>query len=159
MEKKNLTLFFPQDTHGRILLGRKQRGFGEGKWNGFGGKQESGERLCDTAVRELYEEALLTASSDMLTEAARLTFVYSDTNDVHEVTAYTLTVEDAEAPAHTEEMYCAWFRVVEIPYEQMWVDDQYWLPQVLKGKYVNARFVFKDHDTIIEKEITVEERS
>ncbi|CAN0403706.1 unnamed protein product, partial [Ectocarpus sp. 8 AP-2014] len=44
-----------------ILLGMKKRGFGEGKWNGFGGKVESGESVEEAAKRELMEEAGLTA--------------------------------------------------------------------------------------------------
>jgi hypothetical protein len=31
----------------RVLLGRKKRGFGEGYYNGFGGKVESGETITE----------------------------------------------------------------------------------------------------------------
>jgi len=41
----------------RMLLGMKKRGFGAGKWNGFGGKVEPGETVEDGAMRELHEEA------------------------------------------------------------------------------------------------------
>jgi 8-oxo-dGTP diphosphatase/2-hydroxy-dATP diphosphatase len=34
----------------------KKRGFGKGKWNGFGGKVEEGECIEDSAIRELEEE-------------------------------------------------------------------------------------------------------
>lgn len=34
-----------------ILLGLKKRGFGKGKWNGFGGKVESGESILQGAMR------------------------------------------------------------------------------------------------------------
>jgi len=34
-----------------ILLGYKKRGFGAGKWNGFGGKVEIGETVEDAAKR------------------------------------------------------------------------------------------------------------
>lgn len=36
---------------GRVLLGLKKRGFGVGKWNGFGGKVQPGETIEDAAVR------------------------------------------------------------------------------------------------------------
>ena len=39
-----------------VLLGMKKRGFGVGKWNGFGGKVENGETVFDGAMRELQEE-------------------------------------------------------------------------------------------------------
>jgi len=34
---KPTTLVFPIDEQNRILLGRKKRGFGANKYNGFGG--------------------------------------------------------------------------------------------------------------------------
>ena len=35
---------------GRVLLGEKKRGFGMGKWNGFGGKVEAGETILEAAI-------------------------------------------------------------------------------------------------------------
>ena len=52
---KPTTLVFPIDEHNRILLGRKKRGFGADKYNGFGGKLEAGESFRDCAIRELFE--------------------------------------------------------------------------------------------------------
>ena len=40
----------------QLLLGMKKRGFGVGKWNGFGGKFDAGETVRDCALRELEEE-------------------------------------------------------------------------------------------------------
>ena len=48
-EKKPLTLLLLCDTN-RVLLGMKKRGFGAGKWNGFGGKLERGESIYDAAI-------------------------------------------------------------------------------------------------------------
>ena len=43
-EVKLLTLVIPvDDDKKRVLLGLKKRGFGEGYYNGFGGKVEPGE--------------------------------------------------------------------------------------------------------------------
>ncbi|MEM4762187.1 MAG: 8-oxo-dGTP diphosphatase, partial [Thermofilum sp.] len=39
-----------------VLLIRKKRGFGQGKYNGVGGKVEQGENLVDAARREVLEE-------------------------------------------------------------------------------------------------------
>ncbi len=36
---------------GRVLLGMKKRGFGAGKWNGFGGKVQPGETIEQAARR------------------------------------------------------------------------------------------------------------
>jgi 8-oxo-dGTP pyrophosphatase MutT (NUDIX family) len=36
----------------RVLLGEKKRGFGEGYYNGFGGKVEKAETILEAAKRE-----------------------------------------------------------------------------------------------------------
>jgi 8-oxo-dGTP pyrophosphatase MutT (NUDIX family) len=38
----------------------KKRGFGNGKYNGFGGKVENGETIQQAAIRETIEESGLT---------------------------------------------------------------------------------------------------
>ena len=40
-----------------VLLGMKKKGFGQGKWNGFGGKVMPHEEIEDAARREVFEEA------------------------------------------------------------------------------------------------------
>ena len=51
-------------------------------------------------------------------------------------------------------MVPAWFYVDEVPTERMWEDGAYWLPHILAGDPVQARFVFcADNETIAEVEI------
>ena len=47
---KVLTLAFVQEQ-ARVLLGLKKQGFGQGRWNGFGGKVEKGETVEEGAKR------------------------------------------------------------------------------------------------------------
>ena len=42
----------------------------------------------------------------------------------------------------TEEMKPQWFNFSDIPYEQMWSDDKYWLPILLAGKKFKGNFLF-----------------
>ena len=47
-----------------------------------------------------------------------------------------------------------WFPVDEIPFAQMWEDGAHWLPRILAGQPILARFVFRaDNETIRELEI------
>ena len=48
---RDTSLVYPVGQDGRILLGRKRRGMGFGKWNGFGGKIEAGETMRECAAR------------------------------------------------------------------------------------------------------------
>lgn len=56
----------------KVLLGLKKRGFGFGKWNGFGGKIEENETIEDAAKREVKEECGLEVKS--LSKLAEITF-------------------------------------------------------------------------------------
>lgn len=47
----------------RVLLGMKKRGFGIGKWNGFGGKVSNEKSTEEVLLRELKEEALIEVES------------------------------------------------------------------------------------------------
>lgn len=71
------TLCFPVAADGRLLLGCKKRGFGNGKWNGFGGKLEPGESFRECAVRELYEEVSLLAEPEALEYMGFLDFHFT----------------------------------------------------------------------------------
>ena len=56
----------------RILLGRKKRGFGEGKLHGLGGKPEPGETLRTAAAREVHEEAGIPVQASALRPAGEI---------------------------------------------------------------------------------------
>jgi len=55
VKKKVMTLVYIRNED-KVLLGMKKRGFGEGKWNGFGGKVEPNESILQGAIREVQEE-------------------------------------------------------------------------------------------------------
>ncbi|KAI5221472.1 7,8-Dihydro-8-Oxoguanine Triphosphatase [Manis pentadactyla] len=68
----------------RVLLGMKKRGFGAGRWNGFGGKVEDGETIEEGAKRELQEESGLTV--DTLQKVGQIMFEFvgePELMDVH----------------------------------------------------------------------------
>ena len=62
---RDTSLVYPVDSRGRVLLGRKKRGMGFGKWNGFGGKIEKGETMRQCAVRELRESGVVTCGNSL----------------------------------------------------------------------------------------------
>ncbi len=134
---KNLTLCFVRQAN-QLLLGYKKRGFGKNRWNGFGGKVERGENLLSAAKRELLEEAGIEAK--VLDKVGEIDFSFAGSEEKLLVHIFFVQAYKGEI-IETEEMRPAWFNIAEIPYDQMWVDDKYWLPLVLDNKKVKANFL------------------
>jgi 8-oxo-dGTP pyrophosphatase MutT (NUDIX family) len=137
----------------KILLGMKKKGFGSGKFNGFGGKVEQNETVESAAVRELREESGLTAN--VVKKHAVLTFKFPHKEEWNQVVHVYVTDSWTGSPVESDEMVPEWFDLEKIPYQKMWVDDEHWLPHVLAGKFVTATFVFAPNESILEKEIKV----
>lgn len=143
---KLLTLCFIHE-HPRLLLGMKKRGFGAGRWNGFGGKVQEGESIEDGAVRELREECGIEADPGDLEKYGIIEFEFrNDPGKVLEVHVFKAHTHRGE-PAESEEMRPQWFYVDEIPFRDMWSDDPYWLPLFIKGRKFRGRFVFDQPST------------
>ena len=123
----------------KILLGLKKRGFGEGRWNGFGGKLEEGESIIDAAHRELGEEIGIKALD--MKEVGVIDFSFENDPKVLEVHIFKIT-DFAGEPIESEEMRPEWFSFENIPYDQMWSDDKYWLPKLLDNKLFKGSFLF-----------------
>ncbi|CAH1793631.1 unnamed protein product [Owenia fusiformis] len=144
---KLLTLVFVREAS-RILLGMKKKGFGAGRWNGFGGKVEKGETIEEGAKRELQEESGLVA--EQLDEVGRLMFEFEGDPQLLEVHVFS-TRNYKGTPTESDEMRPQWYNIDSIPYSNMWPDDKYWVPLYLQDKKFSGYFKFKGHDDIIEQ--------
>ena len=137
-------------SDGRILLIRKKRGLGAGKVNGPGGRVEPGERPEVGAARELREEVGLRAGP--LTRLGDHRFQFIDGYSIY-VHVYW-TSEVAGTAVETDEASPFWCDVDAIPFEEMWQDDQYWLPLVLQGRRFSGYWIF-DGDTMLDHRLDV----
>ena len=153
MTQATLCLLIKED---KILLAMKKRGFGMGKWNGVGGKLDllKGDKdILATAVRETKEEIGIIPKE--LDKVAVLSFYFpykkAWDQDVH---VYLIKDWDGE-PTETEEMRPKWFKINELPFDQMWDDDKFWLPKILQGKKLKAKFIFKPGEKIAKHNIKV----
>lgn len=145
--RKQLTLVIIQD-HPRILLGMKKRGFGAGRWNGFGGKVNKGESVEEAARRELLEEAGITVKK--VDKRGILDFEFAaNPGEILEVHIFHAGEFEGE-PVESEEMRPEWFHFDEIPFAQMWPDDVHWFPLFLKGSKFKGRFLFGEGDIVLD---------
>lgn len=148
--KKILTLCVIH-RHPKVLLGMKKRGFGAGRWDGFGGKVEEGETIEEAAKRELAEEAGIEAVG--IERAGVLDFQWKNKSEILEVHIFR-GKNFIGSPTESEEMRPQWFDVGEIPFKEMWQDDKYWFPLFLAEKKFRGRFLFDGSDNILEKELS-----
>ena len=151
---RQCSLVFVFNSKNQILLAMKKRGFGEGKWNGPGGKVEPGETIVESASRELFEETGIEIASDKMEARGVLHFHFADKSlwdkDVSIFVSHGYTGTFTE----TEEMKPEWFDIDKIPFDTMWEDDIYWLPRVIDGESVEFEFYFWE-DGFIEEYVEV----
>jgi 8-oxo-dGTP diphosphatase len=136
---------------GQVLLIRKKRGLGAGKVNGPGGRLERGESPLDCAIREVQEELRTTPTG--LEMRGENSFQFVDGYSTH-VYVFRAAGCDGE-PQETEEATPFWTSVERIPYDQMWEDDELWLPLLLAGRRFSGRFIF-DGDRMLDYQVDKE---
>jgi 8-oxo-dGTP pyrophosphatase MutT (NUDIX family) len=133
-----------------VLLGMKKRGFGEGRWNGFGGKLEGNETIEEAARREILEEVSLSVKD--LEYKGQIDFTFEGKPDGFAVHIF-FAKDCTGIPIETEEMRPQWFLQNNLPFDKMWVDDPHWLPQVLQGLSVKGHIHFLDQNKILTKNL------
>jgi len=148
---RHVTLIYLQRGN-EVLLAMKKRGFGEGKWNGSGGKVEQSETPLQAAVRETEEELHVTPRN--LQKVGEIDFYLLEEPDLNHYTHIYTTAEWDGDPEETEEMRPQWFKISEIPYDHMWGDDRYWLPDAIAGKRFKAMYKLDKDDNIVESTVT-----
>ncbi len=148
-------LFIVDEALQRVLLIRKKRGLGAGKINGPGGKMDPGETAAECAIRETQEELGVTARDPV--KHGELWFQFVDGLALY-VEVFRAVSWEGE-PMETVEAIPLWTSLQELPFEEMWQDDRYWLAEVLvERKHFIGRFLFDD-DTMLTHEMRWIDRS
>jgi 8-oxo-dGTP diphosphatase len=151
MTEKVCTLLFLKREN-EILLAMKKRGFGADRYNGVGGKVEPEETLEQALVRECEEEIGVTPHHYW--KIAEHDFVQKENDQPWRMCVHAYLCDEwGGEPAETEEMAPEWFNIDNIPYDKMWQDDKYWLPQVLAGKLVFGQFTFDENDNMLTQNV------
>ncbi|TAK95887.1 8-oxo-dGTP diphosphatase [Patescibacteria group bacterium] len=132
----------------KLLLGLKKQGFGEGRWNGFGGKLDAGETIEECAQRETREE--IGVEIEAMEKFALMQFEFYGKPDVIEVHAFDVKKYSGE-PKEIEKLIPQWFDIKDVPFRDMWPDDPFWYPLYLAGKKFKGQFSFDENGNEVRK--------
>jgi 8-oxo-dGTP diphosphatase / 2-hydroxy-dATP diphosphatase len=136
--------------HPKLLLGLKKRGFGEGRWNGYGGKVQDDETIEESLIREMQEESGLTPTK--FEKRGVLYFEFKDGTNIIEVNVFSID-EYAGELAETKEMKPQWFDINDLPWKEMWDDDPIWYPLFFEDKKFEGNFLFDGKEKVVKHEL------
>lgn len=146
---KQTTLCYPIKD-GKVLLAMKKRGFGIGKWNGPGGKNQEGEDMEQTCRRETKEE--IGVDLEGLEHRGVIEFIVESKPEWNQICSIFVASGVIGEPLESDEMKPAWFALEAVPYTEMWADDPIWLPGVLSGGNVSMRIFFDEEGDVLHYE-------
>ncbi len=155
MIQATLCFIFRDNPTPGILLGYKKRGFGMGKFDGFGGKLHDGEAIHEAAIRELKEESSIIVDPPNLLPFGEITFIFPNKpswdQEVHLFSAQRWY----GTPTESEEMRPEWFSPDDLPFGNMWDDSHMLMPYFLQGHPIRATFIL-NHDNETVKEYSIQ---
>jgi len=118
---------------------KKANDIHEGKWNGLGGKFETGETPEECVIREIFEESGLSIQNPKL--CGLLMFPQSKGNDwyVFVYTASDFTGELIDSPEGKLE----WIPDEKILDLNLWESDHIFMSWMREGKFFSAKFEYE----------------
>ena len=138
------------DGRDEVLLGRKKKGLGLGKYVAPGGKVEPGEGIREAMAREVLEEVGLAVEVADLSARGVLTYLFPHRPAWSQQSSVFVTRSWAGVERESDELEPEWFAIDEIPLGSMWDDAKHWLPAALAGEYVEASYSFgPDNSSVI----------
>ncbi len=139
------------DGRDEVLLGRKKKGLGLGKYVAPGGKVEPGENVPEAMVREVLEEVGLAVAVADLSGRGVLTYIFPHRPAWSQQSSVFVTRTWTGRERESDELAPEWFPVDELPLQSMWDDAKHWLPAALAGEPVEATFSFgPDNSSVLD---------
>ena len=140
---KLATLCYVRNQGKTLMIHRtkKENDIHRGKWNGLGGKFETGETPEECAYREILEESGLTATR--LSLKGLLTFpAFAKNEDWY---AFVFVVDQFEGEIITSpEGELEWIENEELLELELWEGDRYFLPWLDRSGFFSGKFIYQD---------------
>jgi 8-oxo-dGTP diphosphatase len=107
-----------------------------------GGHVEPGETPPVAVAREVLEETGLIVPPDALRPLGSVEFRFPHRREWEQVTHVFGAEKWSGQQQDSRELLLSWHRLHELPLRQMWDDARFWLPLMLAGQRLHARFTF-----------------
>jgi len=121
--KKGTVCFIVSD--GKVLLALIQYPDGKRLWNGIGGIVDADETPQQAVSREISEETKLVVTEEHVKDVK--TVEVGDL-ELHILIATIWSGEESIIDPTLKEL--RWFDISDVPYDQMHVDNDKWLPEI-----------------------------
>ena len=120
---------------------KKETDYHHGKWNGLGGKFESGESPEESAIREVNEESGLIAKSIKM--KGFITFPLFDGMEDWYVFLFVIDDYDGEL-IDSSEGNLKWIPNNKLTEIKLWEGDKFFIPWLFEEKFFSAKFIYKN---------------
>jgi 8-oxo-dGTP pyrophosphatase MutT (NUDIX family) len=147
-----------------VLLAKKTRVLGVGKWNGYGGgfDNETDSDLVETAIREFWEESGHCLILPSWLE--KVGYIHFHNGEKFEFKADIFIAHDVMIPGNksvppdSEEMVePTWFPLDAIPPGEEFMDgDRHWVPRILTGEKIKGHVWYNGDFELTEQGVEIE---
>lgn len=139
----------------KTCLGIKKRGFGAGKLTEPGGKVEPGETPKAAAIREAEEEVGIKVRDAHKVGQIVFRNLYYKGEPETDITHVYMSEDFDGEPIETDELIPGWYEINSLPYNKMWGDDEHWMPDVFRGKTIDAYFYYNENNTFTDFRVDI----
>ena len=140
---KLATLCYVMQNDKTLMLYRNKKvnDYHEGKWNGLGGKFESGETPEECAVREVYEESGLVVNNPIM--KGFITFPLFDGEEDWYVFLFVFNQFEGKL-IDSPEGELQWIPNNKLVDLNLWDGDKIFIPWLFEDKCFSAKFIYEN---------------
>lgn len=143
MKLATLCYIHDKKTNSTLMIHRvkKETDYHYGKWNGLGGKFESGESPEECAIREVKEESGLNVKSIKM--KGFITFPLFDGIEDWYVFLFVIDDYDGEL-IDSSEGNLKWIPNNKLTEIKLWEGDKIFIPWLFEEKFFSAKFIYEN---------------
>lgn len=141
-----------RDGKTQVLMAKKTRVVGVGKWFGYGGKIEENETATECTARELRDESTLKINEEDLLPVGLIDFYKGDCpfGDPSFRVMFYIAWNFSGTEQESDEMKTpTWFDIDSLPLDEMKAGDEKFIPRILRGEIIKGFSRFSEDETIL----------